>query len=71
MPWVFALDHIHYARCLSVHFRDMCTLEERQPGLYAEFMHGKFVGQKSKKSFSKLELDQMHEQLIAVLKGNG
>ena len=29
------------------------------------------MGQKSKKSFSKLGLDQMHEQLIAVLKGDG
>lgn len=71
IPWVFALDHIHYARCLSVHLRDMCTLEDEQPGLYAEFVKGNFVGQKSKKSFSKLALDQMHEQLIAVLKGDG
>ena len=25
-PWMFSLDHIKYARWLSVHIRDMCTL---------------------------------------------
>ena len=71
MAWVFSLDHIHYERCLSIHLRDMCTLEEQHPGVYAEFLQGNFVGQKTKKAFSKLALDQMHEQLIATLKGDG
>ena len=54
-------------QCIS---RDMCTLEDEQPALYAEFVK-KTVGQKSRRSFSKLALDQMHEQFIAVLKGDG
>ena len=71
IPWAFALDHTHYARCLSVHLRDMGTLDETHPALYAEFCKGPFVGQKSKKAFSMLALDQMHEQLIATLKADG
>ena len=36
-----------------------------------EFVAGKFVGQKTSRLFSCIALDQMHEQLNAVLKGDG
>lgn len=68
MPWVMAMDHVHYARNLPVHLRDMVTLEERHPALFVEFMAGRFMGQKSKRVFSMLPFDQMHEQLIDWLK---
>ena len=70
MPWVFALDHLHYARNLRVHLRDMATLEEKHPALYSEFARGHFVGQKSKRAFSNIPKDQMHEQLIDWLKNH-
>ena len=31
LPWFFALDHIHYARWLSVHLVDMLQLGETNP----------------------------------------
>ena len=69
MPWVFALDHTHYARNLPIHLRDMATLEEHHPALYVEFKcHGHFMGQKTRKAFSRIPHDQMHEQLIDWLK---
>ena len=68
MPWVFALDHTNYARNLPVHLRDMVTLEERHPALFVEFKRGHFMGQKSKRAFSNIPKDQMHEQLIDWLK---
>ena len=36
-PWMFALDHTHYARWLSIHIRDMLTLRTRHPAIAAEF----------------------------------
>ena len=71
MPWVFALDHIHYARNLPIHVRDMCALQEMHPTVHEEFMKGKFVGQKTGRAFSSIALDQIHEQLIGCLKGDG
>ena len=40
MPWMFALDHINYARWLSVHVRDMVTLQTTHPGVYQNFTNG-------------------------------
>ena len=35
MPWMFALDHTHYARWLTVHIRDMMALpSSRESSLY-------------------------------------
>ena len=70
MPWVFALDHTHYARNLPVHLRDMQTLEVQHPALYQEFKRGHFVGQKSRRAFSSIPRDQMHEQMIDWLKNH-
>ena len=71
IPWVYALDHIHYARNLPIHLRDMCALQGMHPTVHQEFMNGKFVGQKTGRAFSSLALDQIHEQLIGSLKGDG
>ena len=71
MPWVFATGHTYYARNLPVHLRDMCTLEEHLPELYDEFFKGHFVVQKSRRPFSKIALDQNHEQLNDDLKNCG
>ena len=70
MPWVFALDHTHYARNLPVHLRDMMTLKVQHPAVYEEFKCGRFVGQKTRRAFSSIPRDQMHEQLIDWLKNH-
>jgi hypothetical protein len=41
VPWCFALNHVHYARWLTVHIRDLDILKERHPALQAEFERGK------------------------------
>ena len=71
LPWIFVLDHINYSRNLPVHLRDMCALEKLHPSVLKAFKDGKFVGQKTQRPFSCIALDQMHEQLIGSLKGDG
>ena len=71
MPWMFALDHVNYARWLSVHVRDMATLHKSHPSVYQKFTSGAFVVQKSKNAFSAIALDQAHEQENASIKGEG
>ena len=46
-------------------------LEELHPEIAREFHKGKFVVHKLDKPFSALETDQAHEQISAVIKGNG
>ena len=71
MPWVFALDHTHYSRWLSVHIRDMVVLSEKHPPIYQEFNAGKFVVHKTSNKFSAMAIDQCHEQNNAGIKGSG
>ena len=70
MPWVFAFDHSNYARNLPTHLRDMATLQDCHPELYVEFQRGHFMGQRSKRAFSKMPRDQSHGQLIDWLKNH-
>lgn len=63
--------HHNYARWLSVHIRDLLSLPSEHPLLWEEFEAGNFVAAKSHKRFSKMALDQAHEQLNAALKGDG
>ena len=71
IPWMFVLDHYHYARWLTVHVKDMLALENLCPSAYTQFMNGNFVTQKSKHKFSAMAHDQVHEQLNAMVKGDG
>ena len=68
---MFALDHHHYARWLSVHVRDMKYLKTTHPDIYQEFCKGKFVVKKTNNCFSLMALDQNHEQENARIKGIG
>lgn len=43
VPWMFSTDHVHYARWLTVHIRDMCTLPAMHPEVHEQFLNGKFV----------------------------
>lgn len=70
VPWMFALDQIHYARWLPIHIRDLVNLKERHPSVFAEFEQGKFV-QKPQHLFSKIALDHNHEQENEMIKVDG
>lgn len=71
MPWIFALDHTHYSRWLSVHIRDMMTLTQKHPEVLPEFKSGNFVVHKTNNMFSAMVLDQCHEQINVMVKGSG
>ena len=69
---LFALDHVHYARWLSVHIHDMKTLHTSNPDVYqASNDSGCFVVARTKNPFSSMGLDQRHEQHNKDLKGDG
>ena len=57
-PWMFALDHINYARWLPVHLRDMLLLKHKHPEVCAAFQDGGFAVQLSNKPFSAVSMDQ-------------
>ncbi len=71
VPWFFALGHIHYARWIPVHLRDMVALKDTHPDVYGEFLKGKFTVKKTTHSFSAMAIDQAHEQNNASVKGDG
>ena len=71
IPWLFALDHINYARWLPVHIADMLNLIRSHPDVYFEFMKGHFAVQKTNKVFSAISIDQCHEQMNKLVKGDG
>jgi len=69
--WFFVCDQTNYARWLSVHIRDMLVVEQDHPDIYREFAAGNFTVSKSRRKFSSLAIDHAHEQLNAVIKGEG
>lgn len=71
MPFFFALDRQNYQRWLPVHVRDMLALRDSNDDLWEQFKAGYFVAAKSGRLFSRMALDQAHEQVNAVLKGTG
>ena len=71
VPWFFALDHPNYARWLLLHLQDICTLQDDVGDVAAQFNQGKFVVRKSTRCFSRIPIDQAHEQNNAMVKGSG
>ena len=65
------MDHTNYARWLPVHVRDMVQLSQKHPQLYAEFLKGNFVVQRSARKFSLISKDQSHEQYNKNLQAHG
>lgn len=55
--WFHVMVHTNYARWLPVHVRDMVQLPEKHPQLYAEFLKGNFVVQRSPHKFSLIGKD--------------
>jgi hypothetical protein len=71
IPWFYLFDHIHYARWLSVHIKDLQELPEKCPEVDHQFNLGNFVVRKTRNPFSALAIDQAHEQHNAEIKGSG
>lgn len=71
VPWFFALDHPNYARWLPAHVRNMSSLQDRCPDVFREFKRETFTAKKTGRPFSAISLDQAHEQLNALVKGDG
>ena len=71
IPWLFAFDHVNYARWLSVHISDMVNLQTTHPEVYCEFLKGHFAVHKTSNIFSAMAIDQCHEQLNDLIKGDG
>ena len=70
IPWIFAMDHYHYARWLTVHVTDFQELQN-DSHTHCEFAKGNLVTQKSSHKFSALAHDQIHEQQNGIVKGDG
>ena len=71
VPYFFANNNINYARWITIHLRDMISLEQEHPEVAAKFHKGNFFVHKTRRQFSALPLDQAHEQNNAVVKGDG
>ena len=69
--WPFSLDHINYARWMSVHIHDMNLLSSTHPNIHQKFTNGSFVLNKTEKVFSSIALDHVHEQVNTQVKGEG
>ena len=42
VPWFFSLDHTNFTRWIPAHLRDMVTLKDVHPKVFAEFLKGNF-----------------------------
>ena len=68
---MFALDHVHYSRWLSVFLHDLERLEDTNENIFQNFVEGRFLVNKSGKPFSCISDDQTHKQNNKRFKGNG
>ena len=62
LPWFFALDRYNYACSAAIYYFDMELFKHRCPNEYKEFAAGNFLFLKTNKEFSRVALDQLHEQ---------
>ena len=60
--WMFALNHIHYVRWLAVCISELLSLEVENREIFESFVSGHFIISKSRTAFSKIAIDQAHEQ---------
>ena len=69
LKWYFAFDKYNYARWATIYWSDMASLEITCPTVYNELMQGHFSFLKTKSEFSRMPLDQLHEQNNKHIKG--
>ena len=65
----FALDHTNYARWLTIRVFDPISLPITHPDVYQQMLKGFFSFAKTKRPFSRMALDQVHEQNNKIIKG--
>ena len=68
---MFALDHVHYSRWLSVFLHNIEMLEDTNKNVFQNFMEGCFVVTKSGKLFSCTAEGKGHEETTKVLNEMG
>ena len=71
LKWFFALDHTNYVRWLTIHVFDPISLPTTHPNVYKQMLKGFFSFAKTKRPFSQMALDHVHEQNSKVIKGVG
>lgn len=71
IPWFFAMNHTNYARWLPVHLLDMRQLSQTAPSVASKFEDGHFTVKKTPRNFSRMAIDQAHEQNNSIVKGEG
>ena len=69
LKWYFALDKYNYSRWATIYWYDLAKLQQTCPSVYNELMRGHFSFAKTDKPFSRMGLDQLHEQNNKVIKG--
>ena len=71
VPWIFALNYIHYARWLPVYLQDQENLHDHAPSLYKLFSDGHFTVKQITRNFSNIAIDQAHKQSNKLVKIDG
>ena len=71
IPWMFALDHVHYSRWLPFFVQNLKELPIRHQEVHKQFLAGKFTVQKTNRKFSSISDDQAHEQNNKIIKDDG
>ena len=69
IKYYFALDQYSYARLQSIHLFNWKASEFTAPDVFTTFIDGCFKFQKTSTEFSRIPLDQVHEQNNAYIKG--
>ena len=62
LPFFFAIDHLNYARWLSLHQKDLRSLSSTNSTIYAAFLERNFVVTKTLENFSSIPIDHSHEK---------
>ena len=62
LSWFFALDRYNYGRRATIYWFEMEFLKHRRPNEYKEFATGNFSFLKTNKPFSRMGVDQLHEE---------
>ena len=71
MPWMFTLDHTHYARWMSVFLKDLQLIPSKYPSIFEEFKRGYVTVKNGNRKFSNIGVDQGHEQNNKLIKIEG
>ena len=70
-PCMFALDHTHYAKWVSVFLKDLQLIPSKYPSIFEEFKRGYFTVKNGNRKFSNVAVDQGHEQNYKLIKIEG